>query len=353
MLLKILFTHDDLDGAGCRIVFELAHKTLYKGLHYKVVNCSNNNLDDIVKEYLREGGYIDNHTQVCFADICPKGETLELLQKYTSDIKIWDHHESAFPIQQLLPSATIIPKNGFGVMESGTSIMYKYYMNEAAAGKLPNGALAFGTQNDNATGNKNSVELLSKFVDTVRSYDTYEWKSTKNLLAKKLQILFFMLGMEEFCDSYIERIADPTSNNTELITSADLRFVDAKLNAEQRVIDKVTVDDVIEIDIAGHKTAFMMNPVPANISEVAYQFLEKNPQFKIFASFSMSKGGEFSFRTQDPEINVSTIAIGFGGGGHPKASGAPLPEYINHLLRDALMCHLAGCTFRSETWWEE
>lgn len=349
MLKSILFTHDDLDGAGCRIVYELAHIKMEKGVNFNVINCSNNNIDEKVSEAINKPQYICDETEICFADIICSKEMLESLVKKFSDIKIWDHHATNFPAQQVLPSAVIEPFNDQGIpYDSGTSLIYRHYCD-----------IAFSKTEDANycskafTSSKRDGHILSKLVDTIRSYDIYEWKSTNNIDAKMLQTLFFMLGMEYFCKRYITRITENTIPSENLFEPHDLEFITIKLENEQKAIDSVTEDMVFDCDILGYKGAFLMYPIGANISEVAYQFLEKHPKYDVFASVTLARGGEFSFRTQHPDLDVGAVfAKPIGGGGHPKASGAPVPGYIIELFRDALLCHMNNCTFRYETWWE-
>ena len=51
MYKTILFTHNDLDGAGCRIIFELAFAYVPND-KWEVVICSNNNVNDKVTEHI-------------------------------------------------------------------------------------------------------------------------------------------------------------------------------------------------------------------------------------------------------------------------------------------------------------
>lgn len=346
MLKHVLFTHDDLDGAGCRVIFELGMAHLKKGEDFDVVNCSNNNIDDKVTDAIVKDGYINNETVVYFADICPSIDIANVLMKKFQHIIICDHHRTNFPITNVIPDALIIPEDGFGRQESGTSILYRWFCDQAARRSTEWWVKPF--VDSDATG-----RFLSLFVDTVRSYDTYEWKDTDNILAKKLQMLFFLLGMDRFCNRYVDRILHNYIPTEELIIPGDMDFIDAKLEFEQKTIDGLTIGDVYETEVKGYKTAFLLTPVAANISEVAYQFLQKYPQFDLFASVTLSRGGEFSFRTQNPQIDVGEIITKpIGGGGHPRASGAPIPDYIKDLFTEALICHINGCTFRAETWWE-
>lgn len=339
MLKTILFTHDDLDGAGCRIVYELAHIKMEKGVNFDVINCSNNNIDEKVSEAINKPQYICDETEICFADIICSKEMLESLVKKFSDIKIWDHHATNFPAQQVLPSAVIEPFNDQGVpYDSGTSLIYRYYSDIAFSktGDAQYCSPAF-------TSSKRDGHVLSKLVDTIRSYDIYEWKSTNNMDAKMLQTLFFMLGMEYFCKRYITRITENIIPSENLFNPYDLEFIDAKLQAEQRTIDFITKESIIECNIRGYNAAFLIYPVGANISEVASQFLERYPEYDLFASFTLARGGEFSFRTRREDLDVGAVfAKPIGGGGHPKASGAPVQPWIKEGLFNELLENLNG-----------
>lgn len=335
MIKEILFTHDDMDGAGCRIIFELAHIGYKKVTDYDVLNCSNTLIDFQVKERLSKED-INKDTIIFFADIvCSKEVLIELVDIYT--VKIFDHHVTNIPAMQILETAVIIPENKFGIMESGTSLIYQYYSDIAASKKeeAQYCSPAF-ISND-----KDGI-VLSSLVFAIRSYDTYEWKSTNNMTAKKLQTLFFMLGMENFCNRYIERITENIIPSTDLIGKHDLEFIDAKLMQEQKTIDSITKECVVDCKIFDYNAAFLMFPVGANISEVAYQFLKKYPEYDVFASFTLARGGEFSFRTQREDINVGLLAERINGGGHPKASGAPVPESIKELFLNKLILAMNG-----------
>lgn len=317
MLKKILFTHDDMDGAGCRILFELANQDIEKGTDYLVVNCPNGGADGNVMNIV-EKSIIDKDTEIYFADICANLDTLEYLVNNFSTPKIFDHHKTNFPVVIVVPNASIIPENELGVMQSGTSLLYQHFSSIGDGIDVKN------------------KDFLAEFVDTIRSYDTYEWKETNNINAKKLNTLFTLLGMERFCEQYIKRIT--TDESSDIISIEDIKFVEAKLENEQRIIDSVTPDDVYHIDIHGLKTAFVLGGFGVNVSELSYQFLTKYPEFDVFASFSLWRGGEFQFRTIRDDLDIGKdIAAPIGGGGHPKAAGAPLGEEIREHIVNMLI----------------
>lgn len=330
MFKTILFTHDDLDGAGCRIIFQLAHEDLQKGIDYEVYNCSNFNVDEIVKSVIRSDS-VDENTRICFGDIVASRDILEEIAAKFKNVNIWDHHRTNFFAEHIISNATIIPENTFGQLQSGTSIMYQYFSD-------------VGSKDKTLKCFKDSYQwsfLLSKFVDCIRSYDTYEWKETNNIEAKKLQTLFILLGMENFCKRYIDKFLSAYTHDAGLISINDLDFVNAKLEREQSIIDKFDIIDIHIIDLYGLKIGLLCKDMMVNISELSYQFLSKYPDIDVLATFSLADEGAWQFRTVKDDIDIGKIiAAPIGGGGHPKAAGAPLPQGFKDLLLELLKFYL-------------
>lgn len=327
MLNSILFTHDDLDGCGCRIIYELAHHYEEKGREYDVLNCSNAKLDEMVMDELNQSRIHPDRTQVFFADICAKPETLQILKSKKYDVRIFDHHETNLPALEVYPNAVIMEKNLLGKAVSGTSLLYQYFVEMANSHHSWETSKYFLPEPGNMR-----FERIGHFVDTVRSYDTYEWKETGNTKAKELQTLFFMLGIENFCSKYIEDLKENRCS-LELISESDMLFVKAKMQFEQSIIDNFTVNDVIPIQLRGemdgimHTGCMIIANKGAPISELGYQFLQKHPEFEFIVGFNFNfPGREISFRARDDSIQLGqNFASRIGGGGHPKASGAPFP----------------------------
>lgn len=359
---EILFTHDDLDGAGCRILWEIAHRDINPE-YWKVVNCSNKNVDDQVRSWL-DSGDLDSNCNICFADIVCEREMFNRIKHEYVDIHVWDHHRSNFWVQTEYPAAEIIPENEMGVLQSGTSILYQYLCR--AAESDPIGTLKYFKSDYENT------DLIACFVDTVRSYDTYEWKQTGNLTAKKLQILFFLLGMERFCKRYVtnltttsqifadtdESLKDsrvieyikndviPLDISARLFSETDLEFISSRLEMEQERIDAFTLDDIIDVNVRGLRTAFALNTVGMNVSELANQFLTKHPEFEMFVGFSMADGGQYSYRSIRDDLDIAAlVAVPNGGGGHPKAAGSFVNKELMDYIADQLINELNGVRF--------
>lgn len=338
----ILFTHDDLDGAGCRIVFEIAHKHLTKGEEYTVINCSNGNINDKVLAAIDEG-HIGPDTIICFADISPSAEVACLLiDKYGADhIYVWDHHPTALYIVTLLPNATVKSENDMGIMESGTSLMFQYYNSIAFSNPMDPRSKYF---------HEGNLSLFSKFVDAVRSYDTYEWKKTNNISAKKLNMYMYMLGMDYFCNKYIEEITSGTATDI-IIGSDDVKVIlETKLQNEKNIINAITPEDIYTLNINGFTIAFTFPIFGANVSEFGNTFLAKYPQYDFFASISFgNKESTLQFRSCKDDLNLGLyIAAPLGGGGHPKAAGCPVPENITTSIMDMVVNFLSNIESKSD-----
>ncbi|MCM1220662.1 MAG: hypothetical protein NC548_39855 [Lachnospiraceae bacterium] len=328
MLEAVLFTHDDMDGSGCRIVFSLAYQQVPED-RWKVFNCTNSSIDDDVRNFIWNDKNHDANTIICFADICCSCSTMEMLMKEFENIMVWDHHATNFPITNVLPTAVIMPKNPLGKMESGTSLMYKFFAENAVTYPKDPRAYWF-THGDH--------DLLLDLVDTIRSYDTYEWKETNNMKAKELQTLFWLLGMERFCNRYINMILgkQPGSNGS-LFCVTDKDFIEAKLENEQRAIDRFDMDKVYPVYVRGYSCAFAVSTLGANISELGYQFLHAHPEFDLFIQYSLQTN-TFQIRAIREDLDTgAVIAAPLGGGGHAPASGATLDPEVKEEIIDLLV----------------
>lgn len=344
MLKSILFTHDDLDGCGCRIVYEIAHSYEKKGEDYDVLNCPNARLDEMVLNEVESDRISPGETVIFFADLCARVDTLQVLKSNGYTVHIFDHHETNLPALEIFPDAVVMERNTLGRMVSGTSLLYQYLVELAT--NHPSWEIS---KYFVPLPNDLRFERLAKFVETVRSYDTYEWKQTGNTQAKELQTLYFMLGIENFCTKYVSEL-QKHPESLQLISDSDMMFVKAKMNFEQSVVDSFTLDDVIPIQLMGevdqimHDGCMIIANKGAPISEIGYQFLQKHPEFEFMVGVNFNfPGREISFRARDESMQLGqNFAARIGGGGHPKAAGAPMPPAALDDFIDMMMHVLVG-----------
>ncbi len=341
MLKEILFTHNDLDGYGCGIVYHLAHQHMERGDEYEVCHCTNTNVNDVVKSMYQD---IDPElTKITFADICCSEEVLRELRDAGFEIDVFDHHPTnAYAKDVIGDNAVIIPADETGKMQCGTSLLFDHYMEMVNDDPFDKHALDISNTN---------VMLLSKFVDTVRSYDTWEWKATNNMDAKYLNTLLYMMDSDAFVDKYIAKVCKEFNPlrygftsfiKNDLFDENDMTFILSKIHSEQKIIDEFTPDKVVPINVRGYNCALILGHVAANIGDLGYQFLNKYPEFDMICQFIINSNGlTFSFRCTRDDIDLGKeISAPIGGGGHPKAAGAPIDESIKNQIVSILEKYL-------------
>lgn len=297
MFNTVLFTHDDMDGAGCAIIFNLIMKT--QGVDFQIIHCSNNDIDKKVQEAW-DDRVIDETTVICFGDICPGEEMAKMIaNKSRESIRVWDHHATNSYISNAIPGAKIVTEIQPGRLECGTSLMYLFFT------RVPS------WNND-----LYNMPLLADLVENIRSYDTYEWKKTNNIIAQRLAALCKIIGIQRFVKRYVDRLLDTSSNNEiPLIEEKDNEYIDGYLEKEQEYINSVTIDDIKTVDIKGLKAAVRFSG-GAGINEVAQQFLAKHPEYDVFIDLGIG-GGYYSFRAIRDDLDIGTLlAKPLGGGGH-------------------------------------
>ena len=186
--------------------------------------------------------------------------------------------------------------------------------------------------------------MFSKFVDSVRSYDTYEWKKTNNIEAKKLNMYLYMLGMDYFCNRYINEITTGSSTDV-IVGSEDVKVIlETKLQNEKKIINSITPDDIYTLNINGYMIAFSFPVFGANVSELGNTFLSNYPEYDFFACMSLgNKESQFQFRSCSNDLDLGVyVAAPLNGGGHPKAAGCPVPETMIDNIMNMIIDHLSS-----------
>lgn len=310
---KILFyTHNDLDGVGCGILAKLAY-----GDQAEVSYLNNSEVDDVVEQIISQQDEITSDIKILFTDLSPSASALMRLNQYfPNQIIVIDHHKSNLFASTILGENGIVEadKDAEGKLQSGTSLVYRYIVNE----------------NSSFRNNK----LVEQFVEAVRSYDTYQWKETDDILPKQLQTLFSILENDIFEKKFLKRLSD--SKSKKLIRDQEMEFVDSRINQEIESINKIIDNpkNFEEANVKGYKIAIMYYPGGMNISELGYRFLEKYPLFDMILVVNMFYN-TYNFRTREADGTV--FAIPLGGGGHPRACGCSIPKEISTMVAKSIV----------------
>ena len=296
-----LFTHTDLDGVSCEILGRIAF-----GEDIDVVRCGYGNIDDKVEEFINSD---EEYDKLFITDISVKKELADALNNVSDKVILLDHHKTALWLNEYPFALVQVEDESIGKM-CGAYLFYEY---------LKKNHEEF-----------NDTLALKLFVKYVRMYDTWEWKEKyDNIIPKRLNDLMYMDGPNEFIDKMIYRLG----NNLAIFDDTDLM----KLQIEQTYINSyiaqknetlIVNDSLFPEHIVGIVFA------DKYISELGNKLCELHPELDFAVLINMSTL-TVSYRTVKDDLDLSVIAKGYGGGGHPKASGSRFDaSIVNDMLNN-------------------
>ena len=256
--------------------------------------------------------YIDNkiykdYDQIYITDlslslnICKK---IDRIPELKNKLLVFDHHQSNLFVNDF-DFATVMFKNEIGRMECGTSLFYKYLKSVYSNSMLNN-------------------EAVSEYVELVRENDTWDFLSTNEEKAKKLGMLFSLYKRERYIDSMVINLKN---NITSLFTPEE----EYLLSIEQdRMNDYIQskIDKVYFGKINGYRVGIVF---AENYRSVLGNYLSKYYEDKIDFVIIINMARSISYRTIK-DINVGDFAKIYGGSGHQKAAGSPLPNKFREQL---------------------
>lgn len=296
-----LFTHTDLDGVSCEILGRIAF-----GEDINVVRCGYGNIDDKVEEFINSD---EEYDKLFITDISVKKEIADKLLSVSDKVILLDHHKTALWLNEYPYALVQVEDESIGKM-CGAYLFYEYLK-------------------------KNHEEFddtpaLKLFIDYVRMYDTWEWKEKyDNIIPKRLNDLMYMDGPNEFIDKMIYRLG----NNCPIFDDTDLM----KLQIEQTYINSYIAqknETLIINDSLFPEHTVGITFADKYISELGNKLCELHPELDFVVLINMSTL-TVSYRTVKDNLDLSDIAKGFGGGGHPKASGSRFDvSIVNDMLNN-------------------
>lgn len=295
---KKLKSHNDLDAKGSGILAKMAF-----GDDIDVMYCSNNGIDKAVERFFEKPENKDVFLYI--TDISVHEENARKLQHHYQQhggVCLLDHHVTAEHLNQYA-WANVQSVYPDGRKTCATSLFYEHLLKEGVLKETP---------------------ALNAFVELVRQYDTWEWSENGNTQAKQLNDLFYMLGMEVFEETMIKRLTEHTEGFffSELELTV-LALEDEKINRFIAQKQRQMVETYIAPYYVGIVQAEQYH------SEVGNELGRLNPHLDAIVLVNLG-GKKLSFRTIHDHIDLSVYAQTYGGGGHPKSSGAPLTEEAFH-----------------------
>lgn len=290
----------DIDGLTPVILSKL----VFKDFTYKLLDISE--VDSFMEESLNNHLF-DDYDRVFMTDLCVSEEMAEKINNSAlkEKFQVLDHHISCINLNKY-PFITVIDEEN-GIKESGTSLYYKYLLNN-----YPIKILA--------------RESVSYMVSLVRLNDTWEWKKYNKVEARYLTTILSYYGIDKFINNYFSFLLDNEKfyfNETEkmLIEVDNKRMVDYIEEKKQQVIFK---------DIKGYKVGIVFAELYR--SELGNTLAEYYQDVDLIAIVNLSRS--ISYRCVKDNVSVNDFALFFGGKGHQKAAGSPLPLGLKEMIID-------------------
>lgn len=291
---KKVKSHNDLDGVASGILAKLAF-----GEDVEVAYCSYENINQAIERFLEKKE--NDQTILYITDISVNKENEKALQKRHlegKEVRMIDHHITAEYFNQYA-WANVTERYEDGRKTSAASLFYEYLVKKNLL---------------------KETASLSQFVELVRQYDTWEWESNQNFDAKRLNDLFYIIGIEEFEKRMIARLSESKEHfSLDEFENAVLDMEEEKINRYIRQKQKQMIETFVDPYYLGVVHAEQYHSEAGNV-------LSKNNPHLDGIVLVNGGGKRLSFRTIHDHVNLSEFAKNYNGGGHPKASGASLTE---------------------------
>ena len=305
-----MFTHDDLDGVGCGIIFKAKF-----GLDAPVSYCSYSTFNNRIAEYLTNMEAKGKVGSLMVTDASISPQTAALLDAYVArggQVVLLDHHSNGAPDADGLPYLTWVNAKPWAHVDGsrcGTKLAYDYLQPGVS---------------------------WSAFTDLVQDYDVSGWiskvpgeKASPSAQAKELNQLRYLIGKETFAARFA---ADPS----------------VEFNPGERLILDLDKQALENYRVAVERTAMILEPNALGqrfavafcdryTTDIAHMMME---DLKLDGVVLVDvQHRKISLRSREG-VNVGQVAARLGGGGHAPAAGmtmespeiAPIVAVLNSFL---------------------
>lgn len=297
-----LYSHNDLDGVGCGIVAKYAFGDQVD-VRYNSISGLNFQIERYLNRVPLQGNPDD---MLIITDLTVNPELEERLDQHVREggqVRLIDHHKSALHFNDY-SWAQVDVHHADGRLASATSLLYGYLI---------------------ANDLVEPSETLNQFVEMVRLYDTWEWETENNIQAKRLNDLFYMVSLDEFEAKMVDRLRTRNEFSFDEFEEKILDMEEDKIERYIRRKRREMIQTFIGDECVGIVYAESYH------SELASELGTSNPHLDYIAILNMG-GRKMSLRTIHDHIDVSEIAMRYGGGGHAKASGCTIGEEVYRLF---------------------
>lgn len=299
----LVYSHTDLDGFGVNLICNYIQNN-YNDVKFTIKNLNYNEINNVILEDINNKTIL-SYNEVFITDISVNEEVAELLNNLYiktnlfSNLYLFDHHKTAIWLNKYKWCKVSEVDTINNKKTSGTELFYDYLIFKYL----------------------NKEQKLRGLIENIKLYDTWLWKEENNIIPKKLNDLFLLLGFEEFEKGLIK-----TNYNVEEFIKNNQLLLDI----QQRQIDKYIKDknkQLINIDIQGRKVGVVF--ADKYISELGNKLAELHNEIDIIA---MINNDVISYRSigNKFENDCSEFAKLYLGGGHMNSSGSHIDKNITY-----------------------
>ena len=292
---EYLFTHKDLDGAGCAVLFNLFHSK-----DICVILCDYNDIDEKIEHILMNR----NRGEQCnmfITDICPSKEfCLQLddaIKSKNFTLKLFDHHKTKSWVTQYSWAT-------FDIKTSGTGLVKEFFEK------------------------KNTITKdINSFSSAVTAWDIWQTDSKYRKRGENLTAICKFIGLKKFIETFTKDINADTKEFKDLIRFLDMRkddyvntIIETKLNKAQLYLD-------------GYNNTFKIIFATDYLSEIGHTILNHEDGADLkYVCLINPLTNTVSMRSRNKGVDVEKIAKECRGGGHFCAAGFRI-NFMNNIER--------------------
>jgi oligoribonuclease NrnB/cAMP/cGMP phosphodiesterase (DHH superfamily) len=260
--------------------------------------CDYANVNEKVSKFIENKDY-ENYSNIFITDISITEDLAEIINslELKNKLKLIDHHSTSSYLNKY-DWCTVITAFNKG-LSSGTALFHRYLI----------GILKSPVLLDNA--------WVKDFVETIRQYDTWEWKNVYDNDKPKLwNNLLYLYGREKFIDHVYCMLR---YQKEFYYTDIDKLLLELDSNKKEEYFKKKAKELDTNYVLIGYKVGIVF--AEQYISELGNFLAESNKNLDFIVIIS---GKTISYRTIRKDVNLGEIAKMFGGGGHPSSAGSQI-----------------------------
>lgn len=299
----LLITHKDLDGNGCDIVL----RSVLDKENIETLFCDNNEVDETVMQVINKH---KKYTRIYITDLYVNKDTakaINSIEEVREKLILLDHHKTALWLNKYAWATVSVcnMKNIWdkevNVNECGTSLLLDHLLTE-----FPEMCEC------------DKYDALTRFVETVRQYDTWEWKERDNREPFRLNSLLKMYGASRFNKKMIRKML---KGSLMLIDFEDDHLLNIEEHRKNDYIEHKKKDMVI-IEKNDKKIGFVIcDMYVSEVGNALCTFFKNKIDYAAIVT-----NNTVSLRSVK-DVDVSEIAKEHGGGGHFHAAGYSIDNF--------------------------